>query len=159
MTATADPDLKQCVVAGIGAGLTGGVTIWAYEALVWVHVQHLMLLPDIPRNAVGLVFGRVVQHDLGVVAFFLGTLIHFFFAIFWGVLFALIWPALRRRGIEASLAAVFYALLAWIIMHVAITLISDAHPDYTDPVVIIGGFVSHLFFALPMALTVKAKLK
>ncbi|MEB0118269.1 hypothetical protein QN395_17385 [Undibacterium sp. RTI2.2] len=74
------------------------------------------------------------------------------------MLFALIWPALRLPGIEASLAAVFYALLAWIIMHVAITLISDAHPDYTDPVVIIGGFVSHLFFALPMALTVKAKL-
>lgn len=150
-------DTKQTVRIGTSAGLVGGVVIWAYEALVWVGLQHMMQLTDIPRNAVGLVFGRAKQLELGLLAYAFGTIIHFFFAMIWGILFALVWPALRRRGIEASLAAVFYAMLAWIVMHVGIALVSNSHPDYTDPNVVTGGFVSHLFFAIPMALVVKGK--
>jgi hypothetical protein len=68
---------------------------------------------------------------------------------------ALIWPFFRRRGVEATLLALFYAVFAWIVMHAAIALISTSHPDYTDPAVIIGGFMSHIFFTVPLALWVK----
>jgi hypothetical protein len=52
----------------------------------------------------------------------------------------------------------FYAVVAWIVMHVAIMIVSDNHPDYYDPVVIIGGCMSHFFFAVPLALIVKRQL-
>ncbi|MBB5398250.1 hypothetical protein [Paraburkholderia youngii] len=141
--------------AGVIGGLVGAVVIWIYEALVWVGAQHLMPLAGIPRNATGLVFGKDVQASLGIWAYIVGTGIHFFFAIAWGVLFAAIWPYFRRRGYEATLVALFYAVFAWIVMHAAIMIASDNHPDYFDPAVIIGGFMSHIFFTVPLALTVK----
>ncbi|HUN90702.1 MAG TPA: hypothetical protein VMU33_01490 [Burkholderiaceae bacterium] len=144
---------------GAIAGLAGGVIIWIYEALVWVGAQHLMPLAGIPRNATGLVFGKAVQESLGGIAYVVGTGIHFFFAIAWGVLFALIWPYFRRRGFEATFVALFYAVIAWIVMHAAIMVASDNHPNYTDPVIIIGGFMSHFFFTVPLALIVKRRLE
>lgn len=148
-------NLRTLIRAGVIGGLTGAVIIWIYEALIWVGVQHLMPLAGIPRNATGLVFGKEVQEALGPWAYLLGTAIHFFFAIGWGVLFALIWPYFRRRGYEATFIALFYAVIAWIVMHVAIAIASDNHPNYYDPVVIIGGFMSHFFFTVSLALTVK----
>ncbi|MEX3946261.1 hypothetical protein AB4Y45_28990 [Paraburkholderia sp. EG287A] len=152
------PTLGAILRAGIAGGLTGAVIIWIYEALIWVGAQHLMPLAGIPRNATGLVFGKGVQDSLGIWAYFLGTAIHFFFAIAWGVLFAAIWPYFRRRGYEATFVALFYAILAWIVMHVAISIASDNHPNYYDPVVIIGGFMSHFCFTVPLALVVKRML-
>jgi hypothetical protein len=149
------PAAKAIIRAGLIGGLVGGMTIWIYEALVWVGAQHLMPLYAIPPNATGLVFGKQFQIAIGGWAYMLGTGIHFAFALVWGVLFAAIWPHLRRRGYEATLAALFYAVVAWIVMHVAISLASNDHPNYHDPVVIIGGFMSHFFFAVPMALVVK----
>jgi hypothetical protein len=149
------PDRAVMLRAGVIGGLVGAVVIWIYEALVWVDAQHLMPLAGIPRNATGLVFGKDVQTSLGIWAYVVGTGIHFFFAIAWGVLFAAIWPYFRRRGYEATLVALFYAVFAWIVMHVAIMIASNNHPDYFDPAVIIGGFMSHIFFTVPLALTVK----
>jgi hypothetical protein len=149
---------SRTIRAGVIGGLVGGVCIWIYEALVWVGAQHLMPLAGIPRNATGLVFGREVQESLGWLAYGVGTGIHFFFSMAWGVLFAWMWPHLRRRGYEATLVALFYAVVAWIVMHVAIMFASNNHPDYHDPVVIIGGVMSHLFFAVPLALVVKRQL-
>jgi hypothetical protein len=134
------------------------VAIWIYEAVVWVGVQHLMPLGGIPRNATGLVFGAAAQEALGAAAYVIGTAIHFFFTIVWGVLFALIWPYVRRRGFEATLVALFYAVVIWIVMHVAIAIVSSNHPNYLDPNVIIGGFMSHFFYAVPLALIVKRRL-
>jgi hypothetical protein len=145
----------RTVRAGAIAGLIGGVCIWIYEALVWVGVQHQMPLSGIPANAVGLVFGAQVKASLGLGSYFVGTAIHFCFAMAWGVLFALVWPLFRRRGVEATLAALPYAVLAWIVMHAAIAVASTNHPNYLDPVVIIGGFMSHFFFTVPLALVVK----
>lgn len=141
---------------GAVGGLIGGVSIWIYEALVWVGVQHQMPLSGIPANATGLVFGKAAQTGLGLGAYVLGTAIHFGFAMAWGALFALAWPFLRRRGVEATLIALFYAVLAWIVMHVAIMAVSSSHPNYGDPAVVIGGFMSHIFFTVPLALFVKA---
>jgi hypothetical protein len=149
------PDRRVMLRAGVIGGLIGAVVIWIYEALVWVGAQHLMPLAGIPRNATGLVFGKDVQTSLGIWAYIVGTGIHFTFAIAWGVLFAAIWPYFRRRGYEATLVALFYAVFAWIVMHVAIMIASNNHPDYFDPAVIIGGFMSHIFFTVPLALTVK----
>jgi len=149
---------KAAIRAGIIGGLTGGVIIWIYEAIVWVGVQQQMPLAGIPRNATGLVFGSEVQESLGLLAHVVGTGIHFLFSIGWGVLFALIWPWFRKRGYEATFVALFYAMVAWIVMHAAIMVASDNHPNYYDPVVIIGGFMSHFFFTVPMALVVKRRL-
>ncbi|MGV2289255.1 hypothetical protein AAHK20_11140 [Trinickia sp. YCB016] len=152
------PNLKATLRAGVAGGLTGAVIIWIYEALVWVGAQHLMPLAGIPRNATGLVFGKEVQEAIGIWAYVVGTGIHFVFATGWGVLFAAIWPYFRRRGYEATFVALFYAILAWIVMHVAISIASDNHPNYYDPAVIIGGFMSHFCFTVPLALVVKRML-
>jgi hypothetical protein len=151
-------DLKATLRAGAVGGVTGAVCIWIYEALIWVGVQHLMPLAGIPRNATGLVFGKAFQEALGIWAYLLGTAIHFMFAIGWGVLFAAIWPYFRRRGYEATFIALFYAIIAWVAMHVAIMIAGDNHPNYYDPAVIIGGFMSHFCFTIPLALTVKRML-
>ena len=150
-------------VASAAAGLflltlLGGVIIWIYEAIVWVGVQHLMPMAGIPRNATGLVFGKNVQESLGALAYVVGTGIHFFFALAWGVLFAFAWPYFRRRGYEATLVALFFAAFLWIVMHIAIAIASDNHPNYLDPFVVIGGFMSHFFYAVPLALIVKQRL-
>jgi len=156
--AAARSDTKSAIATGALAGLVGGVTIWVYEALVWVGVQHQMPLSGIPANATGLVFGKATQEELGLWAYLVGTAIHFAFAIAWGVLFAFIWPFLRARRVEATLAALFYAVLAWVVMHLAIMAVSTSHPNYADPNVIIGGFMSHFFFTIPLALVVKHRL-
>jgi hypothetical protein len=157
-TTASTPDRALAVRAGLIGGLAGGVVIWIYEALVWVGVQHLMPLAGIPRNATGLVFGKQVQESLGTAAYFVGTGIHFFFALAWGVLFAWLWPWFRRRGYEATLVALFYVVVIWIVMHAAIMAVTTNHPNYFDPMVIIGGFMSHFFYAVPLALIVKHRL-
>jgi hypothetical protein len=43
-------------------------------------------------------------------------------------------------------------------MHLAIMIVSDNHPNYRDPVVIIGGVMSHFFFTVPLALIVKRQM-
>nr|WP_176081853.1 hypothetical protein [Paraburkholderia tropica] len=151
------PSMAAMVSSGIVAGLTGAICIWIYEAVVWVGVQHLLTLGGIPSNATGLVFGKHVQQSLGIGAYVLGTIIHFAFAAAWGVLFALVWPYFQRRGYEATFIALFYAILAWIAMHVAISIASDNHPNYFDPNVVIGGFMSHFCFTVPLALVVKRR--
>ena len=158
MFGAAAPDRATMVRAGVVGGLIGGVTIWIYEALIWVAVQHLMPLGGIPRNATGLVFGKAVQEHLGAFAYLLGTGIHFFFCLVWGVLFAYLWPRFHRRGVEATLAAMIYAVVIWTVMHAAIMIATSDHPNYYDPNVVIGGFVSHLFYTVPLALYVKRKL-
>jgi hypothetical protein len=153
-----ETDWSRAVRVGLLGGLVGGVTIWIYEAVIWVGALHLMPLAGIPRNATGLVFGKAVQDSLGPVAYVLGTAIHLVFALAWGVLFAIIWPFFRRRGVDATLVALFYAAVAWIVMHVLIAIASSNHPDYLDPNVIIGGFMSHFFYTVPLALIVKQGL-
>jgi hypothetical protein len=152
------PAWGAIIRAGILGGIAGGIIIWIYEALIWVGAQHLMPMAGIPRNATGLVFGKEVQESVGIWAYVIGTGIHFVFSMAWGILFAAIWPWFRRRGYEATLVALFYAVVAWIVMHVAIMIASDNHPNYYDPVVIIGGFMSHFFFTIPLALIVKRML-
>lgn len=149
---------RTALGVGIAGGLVGGATIWLYEAIVWVGVQHLLPLSAIPANAIGLMLGKATQQALGVWASVLGTLTHFGFACIWGVAFAVIWPWFRRRGWEATTLALPFALLAWLVMHGAIVMAGHEHPDYADPAVVIGGVMSHLFFAVPLALVVRAGL-
>jgi hypothetical protein len=149
-----EPDIR----AGVEGGLWGGVIIWIYEAIVWVGIQGLMPLTGIPRNATGLVFGKQFQETIGAGAYVIGTSIHFLFAIGWGIVFAKLWPWFRNRGWEATLTALFFALFLWIVMHVAIDVVGDDHPDYLDPFVVIGGFMSHFFYTVPLALIVRKRL-
>jgi hypothetical protein len=157
-TVTTRTDARNTITIGLLGGLLGGVIIWMYEAVVWVGVQHQMPLSGIPSNATGLTFGADVQASLGWMAAVLGTAIHFLFALIWGVVFAGMWPYFRRRGLEATLVALPFAMIVWIVMHAAIMVASDTHPNYFDPNVVIGGFMSHFFFAVPMALYVKRRM-
>jgi len=156
-SAPGTPDRALTVRAGLIGGLAGGIIIWIYEALVWIGLQHLMPLAGIPRNATGLVFGKQVQEQLGTAAYFVGTGIHFLFALAWGLVFAYLWPIFRRRGYEATLVALFYAVVIWIVMHATIMVATTSHPDYFDPMVVIGGFMSHFFYTVPLALIVKQR--
>lgn len=153
-----DVSRARILRAGLIGGLVGGLVVWIYEAVVWVGLQHQMPLPGIARNATGLVFGKEVQESLGWAAYLIGIGIHFSFSLAWGVLFAWIWPFWRDRGYEATLVALFYAVIAWIVMHAAIMIVSNSHPNYYDPVVVLGGFMSHFFFTIPLALIVKRQL-
>jgi hypothetical protein len=92
----------------------------------------------IPGNATGLVFGKETQQELGGLSYFLGTAIHFGFCVLWGVLFAALWPYFRRRVCEATLLALFFAVIVWIAMHIAIAVVSTNHPNYLDPNVIVS---------------------
>ncbi len=145
--------------AGIIGGLLGAVTSWLYELIVWVRLLHLTSAYGIAENTAVLSFGPGIRR-LGAGAFALGVGIHFLTAIVWGIGFALIWPALRARSIEATLAALFYGIFAWIIMHnVVLALFSPAPPTYTVYSVL-NGFVAHTFaFSVPMALLIKRLLK
>jgi hypothetical protein len=49
----------------------------------------------------------------------------------------------------------FYAVVAWVLRHGDIVAVSTSHPNYLDPAVVIGGFMSHFFLAVPLALVVK----
>jgi hypothetical protein len=152
------PNRRKVIEAGAIRGLVGGVCIWIYEAIVWVWAQHQMPLIGIPGNATGLVFGKEAQQALGSFSYLLGTAIHFFFCVVWGIFFAALWPYFRRRRYEATLVALFFAGTVWIVMHLAIVIVSTNHPNYLDPNVIVGGFMSHIFFAVPLALVVKRRL-
>lgn len=59
--------------AGLVGGMVGGVSIWLYEALIWVGVQKIMPFVNIPKNAVGLIFCQATQTSLGGIAYVLGT--------------------------------------------------------------------------------------
>jgi hypothetical protein len=148
----------KTIKAGVIGGLLGGVVIWIYEIIVWINIQHLMPLSGLPSNATGLVFGQAFKDQLGAMAGVLGAGIHFGFSAAWGVLFALIWPFFARRRVEATLVALFYAIFAWIVMHLAIIIVGQPHPNYGDATVVISGFMSHFCFTIPMALYIKRAL-
>jgi hypothetical protein len=63
----------------------------------------------------------------------------------------------RRRGFEATLVAFFYAASAWIVMHIAITVVSTKHPDYHNSVTIIGGRRGAFLFSVLPRLIVKQR--
>lgn len=145
--------------AGVVAGLVAGVTSWIYELIVWVRLLHLTSAYGIAENTAVLSFGPGIR-SLGAGAFALGVGIHFLTAVVWGIVFALIWPALRARSIEATLAALFFGIFAWIIMHtVVLELFSPAPPTYTVYGVL-NGLMAHTFaFSVPMALVIKRLLR
>jgi uncharacterized membrane protein YagU involved in acid resistance len=145
--------------AGLIGGVVGAVTSWVYELIVWVRLLHLTSAYGIAENTAVLSFGPRIR-SLGAIAFALGVCIHFLTAVIWGILFALIWPALRARSIEATLAALFYGIFAWVFMHnVVLALFSPAPPTYTVYSVL-NGLLAHTFaFSVPMALVIKRLLR
>jgi hypothetical protein len=145
--------------AGVVGGLVGAVASWLYELIVWVHLLHLTSVAGIAENTAVLSFGPGVR-SLGAGALALGIAIHFLTAVIWGILFALIWPALRARSIEATLAALFYGIFAWVVMHnVVLALFSPAPPTYTVYSVI-NGLMAHTFaFSVPLALVIKRLMR
>jgi hypothetical protein len=153
------PTASAQLQAGVLGGLVGALTSWLYELVVWVHLLHLTTVPGIAENTAVLSFGPGIR-TLGGGALVLGIAIHCLTAVIWGILFAWIWPALKARAIEATLAALFYGILAWVVMHnVVLALFSPAPPSYTVYSVI-NGLMAHTFaFSVPMALVIKRLLR
>src|SRR3984885_3090470 len=145
--------------AGLVGGLVGAVTSWLYELVVGGRLRHLTSAHGIAENTAVLSFGPGIR-SLGTGAFALGVGIHFLTAVIWGILFALIWPALRARSIEATLAALCYGIFAWVVMHnVILALFSPAPPTYTVYSVI-NGLMAHTFaFSVPLALVIKRLMR
>jgi uncharacterized membrane protein YagU involved in acid resistance len=150
--------LAAQISAGLLGGLVGGATIWIYELVV----QSLLMKTNTPyqlvENTAVLCFGPGIR-ALGVGAFALGLLIHFATALVWGVVFALIWPPLAARRIEATLAALFFGVFAWGLMHNVLLAMFSPNPPSYNVLGVINGFMSHTWgFAVPLALTVKGRL-
>lgn len=152
--------MGRALRAGAIAGFIGGVTIWLYEIVVWVHLLQIRTMQGLFENSAVLAFGPAASAWPEPLPLIASALVHFVTAIIWGVLFALLWPPLRARGIEATLAALFFGIFAWIVMHnVVLALFSPAPPTYTVYSVL-NGFVSHTFaFSVPVALIVKRLLR
>ena len=130
-------------------GLVGGVTIWIYGGRWWG--LNAMPLAGI-RARHGLVLGATCRRRSLMAMFSAPSSTSSRGGV--GVLFAYSWPYFRR-AVKPGLP---FAMIAWIVMHIAIMVASDNHPNYYDPNVIIGGFMSHFFFAVPMALYVKDRM-
>ncbi len=141
---------------GVEAGLLGGTVIWGYELVVWVHLLHLRTVFGLFQNSAVLALGNEVKAWPAAASLAASGLIHYATAVAWAVPFSWAWPALRARGVEATLAALFYGILAWVVMHnVVLALFSPAPPTYTVYGVL-NGFVSHTFaFSVPVALWIK----
>jgi hypothetical protein len=155
-----DRGLGRQLRAGAIAGFIGGITIWLYEIVVWVHLLHLRTMQGLFENSAVLAFGPAVAQWPEPLPLIVSALVHFVTAMIWGIVFALLWPWLRARGIEATLAALFFGICAWIVMHnVVLALFSPAPPTYTVYSVL-NGFVSHTFaFSVPVALIIKRALR
>ena len=121
---------------GMVAGLVGGFTIWVQ------HTAQLLLGSGILRY--------------GVLAFVIGLVVHTLTAIVWAVLFAFVWPQLRRWGWEASFAALPFGVLAWVVMHLVILARFSPDPPVYTTYVVINGLMSHMIaLMVPVALVVK----
>ena len=142
---------------GIAAGLVGGITSWIYELVVWVHFLQLKKSPyDLVVGTASLAFGKRAEAWPGAVQILVSVAVHFGTSLFWGVLFALLWPFFRRRQAEATLVALFFGVFAWVFMHnVLLAAFAPNPPTYTTYSVL-NGLVSHTFaFSVPIALVVK----
>ena len=111
-----------------------------------------------PYVATGLViillfWSRSLIHTLTLIRWPL-EFVHNFFYIACALVEALVFTKLGDPFTWFVLTA-FYAVVVWIVMHAAIMAVSTNHPDYFDPMVVIGGFMSHFFYAVPLALIVK----
>ena len=148
---------QRLLRVGALAGFVGGITIWIYELVVWVHYLHLRTVLGLFENTAVLAFGPKVLNLATPWTLLISAVVHFLTAMVWGALFALLWPSLRARHIEATLAALFYGVFAWVVMHsFVLAAFSPNPPEYTVYVVL-NGFLSHTFaFTVPMALMVKS---
>jgi len=146
--------------AGAVAGFVGGVTIWMYELLVWVHYLHIRTVRGLLENSAVLAFGPRVQKLASPLPLLISAAVHFITAMVWGMGFAYLWPTLRAWRVEATLAALFFGVFAWIVMHVLVLAwFSPAPPVYTVYSVL-NGFVSHTFaFSVPVALIIKHRTR
>ena len=130
----AQPDVALTVRAGLIGGLAGGVGIWIYEAIVWVGVQRLIRLGGIPaqRHRAGV---REGGSELAGRASLTSSGTRFTsFSASPGACCSLSCgrisggAAMRRHWSLCSFAAI-----VWIVMHLAIALVSTDHPNYLDP--------------------------
>ncbi len=152
------PSLGARVCAGLLGGLAGGVTIWIYELVVQAWLMKTSTPYDIVQNTAVLCFGPGIK-GLGLGAFALGVAIHFATALIWGVVFAFIWPLLAARRVEATLAALFFGVFAWIVMHNGLLAAFSPNPPAYTVLGVINGFMSHTVgFAVPLALVIKARM-
>ena len=140
---------------GMVAGLVGGFTIWVYEFFVLYVFLKSTTVAGIVQHTAQLLLGSGILR-YGVLAFVIGLVVHTLTAIVWAVLFAFVWPQLRRWGWEASFAALPFGVLAWVVMHLVILARFSPDPPVYTTYVVINGLMSHMIaLMVPVALVVK----
>jgi len=101
--------------AGLLGGVVGALTSWIYELIVWVRLLHLDQRLRHRENTAVLSFGPRIR-SLGATAFALGVCIHFPDGSDLGNFVRAHLARAARRSIEATLAALFYGIFAWVVM-------------------------------------------
>ena len=147
--------LRSRIATGLVAGFVGSLTIWIYEMIILCFATHSSTLPGVVQHTALLVFGpSILSYPL--VAFLLGAVIHCATGMAWGVIFALIWPTLRQAGTEATLAALGFGVVAWVVMHIVVLAVFSPLPPIYTPDIVINGMMSHMVaFSVPLALVVQ----
>jgi hypothetical protein len=144
--------------AGLISGLVAAGTTWTYEFIVNVYVLRMSSIYAIAQHGALLVFGPRVE-ALGAWTLLIGMGVHFGTSCAWGVVFAMIWPWLRARGFEASLAGVMFGLLACLVMVNILIHVSPMHVKPTLVLVLLSVIFHTLPFGIPLALVVQALLR
>jgi hypothetical protein len=98
--------------AGALAGFIGGITIWLYELVAWVHYLQIRTVRGLLENSAVLAFSPRVQQLAQPLPLLISAAVHFVTAMVWGILFAYIWSTLRAWRVEATLAALFFGVVA-----------------------------------------------
>ena len=132
---------RATLKAGLLGGLVGGVTIWLYEIVDQSIFRKVATPYQIGENTAVLALGPDIR-SLGAGAFALGAAIHLATALAWGVLFAFLWPSLRRRGAEATLAGGVFGVFAWIVMHDVLLAAFSPDPPAYATLSVINGLMS-----------------
>jgi hypothetical protein len=151
------PSTTERLRAGLISGLVAAISTWAYEFIVNVYVLKMSSIYMIAQHGALLVFGPRVQ-ALGQWTLLIGMGVHFGTSCVWGMFFAMVWPWLRARGFEASLAGVLFGLLACLVMVNILIHVSPMHVQPTLVLILLSVIFHTLPFGIPLALVVQALL-
>ena len=139
---------ERCITGGALAGLAGGLAVLVM-LISGSLINGLDVWPSLKSGALPFLGTRVLEpgFDLGPVMF--GLSAHFFIAMVWGVLFAVLAYGLQRAA--TLVAATAWGLVVWFSMHwVFLPLLGYGEVVHAIPVNV--ALFEHLLFGLAMGI-------
>ncbi|MFZ1019121.1 MAG: hypothetical protein WAN39_14780 [Candidatus Cybelea sp.] len=142
----------RSVAIGAIAGLCGAVLIDLYLVISepWVakHVTALLVMQWDASNALG-----AAAYNGGWATAALGTLMHFFVSIVWGILFVLAALRFRRLRDHALTAGIVLGVVAMAVMRLVIHFGHAVVRPFPSPGIFLYILAGHVvFFGIPVAL-------